>query len=29
MYVNGLKSQNTDFATWYNRFLENDPLEKI
>jgi len=29
MYVNGLKSQNTDFAAWYNRFLENDPLEKI
>lgn len=28
-YTTDLKNQNTQFSSWYNRFLDNDPLEKI
>ena len=28
-YISDIKSENTLFSSWYNRFLERDPLERL
>jgi hypothetical protein len=28
-YISDIKAENTLFSSWYNRFLDNDTLEKI